>query len=63
DVLRLLAQGRSNPEIADSLVVSTETVKTHVGNIIAKLHQTHRTQAVVQALKQGLIALEEIEDF
>ncbi len=61
EVLRLLAQGRSNPEIAESLVVSTETVKTHVGNILAKLHQTHRTQAVVHALKQGLIALEEIE--
>ena len=61
EVLRLLAHGRTNPEIAEELVVGVETVKTHVGNILAKLHLAHRTQAVIHALKQGLISLEEIE--
>jgi NarL family two-component system response regulator LiaR len=61
EVLRLLAHGHTNPEIAEELVVGVETVKTHVGNILAKLHLAHRTQAVVHALKQGLISLEEIE--
>jgi len=61
DVLRLLAHGRTNREIAAELVVSEETVKTHVGNILAKLHLVHRTQAVVHAIKQGLVGLDEIE--
>ena len=61
EVLRLLAHGRTNREIAGELVVSEETVKTHVGNILTKLHQAHRTQAVIHALKQGLISLDEIE--
>jgi NarL family two-component system response regulator LiaR len=61
EVLRLLAHGRTNREIAEELVVGAETVKTHVGNILAKLHLAHRTQAVIHALKQGLISLDEIE--
>jgi NarL family two-component system response regulator LiaR len=61
EVLRWLAHGRTNREIADELVVGEETVKTHVGNILAKLHIAHRTQAVIHALKQGLISLDEIE--
>jgi NarL family two-component system response regulator LiaR len=61
EVLRLLAHGRTNREIAGDLVVSEETVKTHVGNILAKLHLAHRTQAVIHALQQGLISLDEIE--
>jgi NarL family two-component system response regulator LiaR len=61
EVLRLLAHGHTNRGIAEELVVSEETVKTHVGNILAKLHLAHRTQAVVHALKQGLISLDEIE--
>jgi len=60
-VLRLLAHGRTNREIAQELIVGVETVKTHVGNILTKLHLAHRTQAVIQALKQGLISLDEIE--
>ena len=60
EVLRLLAHGRTNREIAEELVVGAETVKTHVGNILAKLHLAHRTQAVIHALKQGLISLDEI---
>lgn len=61
DVLHSLAHGRTNREIAEELVVGEETVKTHVGNILAKLHLAHRTQAVIYALKQGLISLDEIE--
>jgi DNA-binding NarL/FixJ family response regulator len=61
EVLRLLAHGRTNREIAEELIVSAETVKTHVGNVLAKLHLAHRTQAVIHALKQGLISLDEID--
>jgi NarL family two-component system response regulator LiaR len=61
DVLRELARGRTNREIAEVLVVSEETVKTHVGNILAKLRLSHRTQAAVYALKQGLVSLDEID--
>jgi len=61
EVLRLLAHGRTNREIAKELVVGAETVKTHVGNILAKLHLAHRTQAAIHALKRGLISLDEIE--
>ena len=60
-VLRQLAHGKTNRDIATSLVVSEETVKTHVGNILSKLQMNQRTQAVIAALKQGLISLEEIE--
>ena len=61
EVLRHLAHGRSNREIAAELVISEETVKTHIGNILAKLQMAHRTQAVIYALKQGLISLDELE--
>jgi len=60
EVLRLLALGHTNREIAEGMMISPETVKTHVGNILAKLHLVHRTQAVVYALKYGLISLEDI---
>jgi DNA-binding NarL/FixJ family response regulator len=61
EVMRELARGRSNKEIAASLAISEETIKTHVGHVLAKLQVDNRTQALVQALKRGLIALEEIE--
>ncbi len=61
EVLRLLAHGHTNRQIAQTLVVGEETVKTHVGNILAKLQIAHRTQAVIAGLKQGLISLDEIE--
>ncbi|HXR66614.1 MAG TPA: response regulator transcription factor [Ktedonobacteraceae bacterium] len=61
EVLRQLALGRTNREIAEALTVSDETVKTHVGNILTKLQLAHRTQAVIYALKKGLISLDEIE--
>ena len=62
DVLRQLALGRTNREIAEALVVSEETIKTHVANILTKLQLAHRTQAVIYALKRGLISLDEIEE-
>jgi NarL family two-component system response regulator LiaR len=62
DVLRLLARGRTNHEIAGELVITDETVKTHVANILSKLQLAHRTQAVIYALKNGLVSLDEIED-
>jgi NarL family two-component system response regulator LiaR len=63
EVLRQLALGYTNRQIADALTVSAETVKTHVGNILGKLQLTHRTQVVVYALKRGLISLDEVPDF
>jgi NarL family two-component system response regulator LiaR len=61
EVLRQLALGRTNRMIAAELVVSEETIKTHVANILTKLQLAHRTQAVIFALKRGLISLDEIE--
>ena len=61
EVVRQLALGRSNKEIADALSIGDETVKTHVGNVLSKLQAENRAQAIVQALKRGLISLEELE--
>ena len=61
EVLRHLAHGRSNKEIADALSIGEETVKTHVGNVLSKLQVENRAQAIVQALKRGLVSLEELE--
>ncbi|HEV7936050.1 MAG TPA: response regulator transcription factor [Actinomadura sp.] len=55
DVLRLMAKGHSNAEIAKELFVSPQTVKTHVGNILAKLQARDRTQAVILAYETGFI--------
>jgi DNA-binding NarL/FixJ family response regulator len=59
EVLRRLAQGLSNKEIAEALSIGEETVKTHVSNVLAKLEAENRAQAIVQALKRGLVSLEE----
>jgi NarL family two-component system response regulator LiaR len=61
EVLRELAHGRTNREIARQLNVGEETVKTHVGNILSKLQLNHRTQAVIYALKQGLVSLDDVD--
>ncbi|MEH0844458.1 response regulator transcription factor [Micromonospora sp. CPCC 205711] len=55
EVLRLMTAGLSNTEIAAELVVGTETVKTHVGNVLAKLGVRDRTQAVIAAYESGFV--------
>ncbi len=59
EVLRLIAKGLSNKDIATQLVVSEKTVKTHVSNVLAKLHLPSRTQAALYALREGLVSLDE----
>jgi len=61
EVLRVLAQGMSNQQIADQLVISEATVRTHVSNILSKLRLASRTQAVLYALREGLASLENSE--
>jgi NarL family two-component system response regulator LiaR len=57
DVLRLVAQGLTNQEIAETLIIGVGTVRTHVSNILAKLHLANRTQAALYALREGLAPL------
>jgi two-component system, NarL family, response regulator LiaR len=59
EVLRLVARGRSNKEIAAELMIAQETVHTHVSNILSKLHLSSRTEAALYALREGLASLEE----
>jgi len=58
EVLSLVAQGLSNQEIAEKLVVSERTVRTHVSNILGKLHLANRTQAALYAVREGLAGLD-----
>ena len=60
DILRLVAQGRSNREIAEQLVITEMTVRTHVSNILSKLHLASRTQAALYALREGLASLDDV---
>ncbi|MCQ6246353.1 response regulator [Streptomyces malaysiensis] len=55
DVLILVAQGCSNQEIADELIISERTARTHVSNVLRKLQLTSRTQAALVAVRQGLV--------
>ena len=60
EVLRRLALGLSNREIADALDISEETVKTHVGSVLGKLQVENRAQAIVSALRRELVTLDEL---
>jgi two-component system, NarL family, response regulator LiaR len=59
EVLSALARGRSNKEIANALGIGEETVKTHVSNILSKLHLADRTQAAIYGLQRRLVPLDE----
>ena len=59
DVLRLIARGMTNKEIAEALTIAEGTVKSHVSNILSKLHLAHRTQAALYALKRKLVPLDD----
>ena len=58
DILKLVAQGLSNQEIADELVASERTIRTHVSHILSKLHLANRTQAALYALREGYARLD-----
>ena len=59
EILQHIAKGESNREIAEALVLSEATVRTHVSNILGKLHLASRTQAALYALRKGLAPLDE----
>jgi NarL family two-component system response regulator LiaR len=63
EVLQLVAQGKSNREIAARLIISEPTVRGHVSNILTKLHLSSRTQAALYALREGLASLDDVEAF
>jgi NarL family two-component system response regulator LiaR len=58
EVLKLVARGLTNQEIAEMLVISERTVGNHIGNMLEKLHLANRTQAALYALRQGLVGLD-----
>jgi NarL family two-component system response regulator LiaR len=58
EVLRLVAQGLTNEEIGERLVISDRTVRNHVSNILGKLHLANRTQAALYAIREGLASLD-----
>lgn len=62
DIIKLVAQGLSNREIADRLVIGEATVRTHVGNVLNKLHLANRVQATLYALREGLTSLDEMSN-
>ncbi|MFO8037615.1 MAG: response regulator transcription factor [Anaerolineales bacterium] len=60
EVLQIVAKGKSNREIAEDLTISETTVRTHVSNILSKLHLASRTEAALYALKEGMASLDEV---
>jgi DNA-binding NarL/FixJ family response regulator len=61
EVIKALAEGKSNRKIAQSLGISEKTVRNHTSNIYKKLHIFDRTQAVIYAIREGLVDLEELK--
>ena len=61
EMLKLLATGMSNKEIADKLFLSLRTVKAHMSNIFTKMNVASRSEALVEALKKGLLTLKDIK--
>ena len=61
DVLRLIAKGMTNSQIAENLVISENTVKGHVSNILSKLHLADRTQVAVYAWQRGIVNREQMK--
>ena len=61
EVLQLVAQGKSNRQIADQLAIGEGTARAHVSSILSKLHLASRTQATLYALKEGLARLDDAE--
>ena len=62
EILKLLARGKANKEIASSLFVGEKTVKSHVSRILAKLGVQSRTQAALHAVRIGLVSIEELSE-
>ena len=62
EVLHLVAQGLSNQQISDQLFIAEVTVRTHVSNILSKLHLANRVQAALYALREGLTELDDMDD-
>jgi NarL family two-component system response regulator LiaR len=62
DVLKLIANGMTNSQIAGKLVISENTVKGHVSNILSKLHVADRTQVAVYAWQRGLVQRDRITE-
>jgi NarL family two-component system response regulator LiaR len=62
EVLRLVAQGLENWEIAERLIIAEATVRTHVSNITSKLHVASRTQAALYALREGIASLDNADE-
>jgi DNA-binding NarL/FixJ family response regulator len=57
EVLKLIAEGLSNKEIAEELIISEKTVKNHINNIFSKLHVNDRSQAMLYAIRKGLVKM------
>jgi NarL family two-component system response regulator LiaR len=62
EVLRLMAHGLCDQETSEILFVSERTVRTHVSNILSKLHPANRTRAALYALREGLVTLEGVHN-
>lgn len=62
EVVQLIAQGLSNQQIADQMFISEKTVKSHVNNVLRKLHLRDRTQTAIFAWREGIVKKEDTED-